>query len=100
MPVPDRTGRHRADRVRRVDGPVVLPVNFVFFQESLVIRAAEGSVIDGHADGPIALEVDHIDEALRPGWSVLVRGQAHRVLHPAELRRPAGRRRGVALGGR
>lgn len=69
------------------DGPVVLPVNFAFFQETLVIRTAEGTVIDGHADGPVALEVDHLDEALRQGWSVLVRGQAHRVLHPAELRR-------------
>jgi hypothetical protein len=32
-------------------------------------------------------EVDHIDEALCQGWSVLVRGPAHRVAHPAELRR-------------
>jgi hypothetical protein len=40
-----------------------------------------------HADGPVALEVDHIDEALRQGWSVLVRGPAHHVTHPAELSR-------------
>jgi len=32
-------------------------------------------------------EVDHIDDALCQGWSVLVRGPAHRVAHPAELRR-------------
>ncbi len=53
----------------------------------IVIRTAEGTVIDGHADGPVALEVDHIDEALRQGWSVLVRGPAHHVTHPAELSR-------------
>ncbi len=69
------------------DGPVVLPVNFAFFDETLVIRTAEGTVIDGHGDGPVAVEVDHIDEALSQGWSVLVRGDAHRVLHAAELRR-------------
>jgi hypothetical protein len=33
----------------------------------------------------VAFEVDHIDEALCQGWSVLVRGPAHRVAHPAEL---------------
>jgi len=66
-------------------GPVVLPVNFAVLADTIVIRTAEGTIIDGHADGQIALEVDHIDEALCQGWSVLVRGQAHRVAHPAEL---------------
>ena len=70
-----------------VSGPVVLPVNFAVLADTIVIRTAEGTVIEGHADGPVALEVDHIDEALGQGWSVLVRGQAHRVAHPAELRR-------------
>ena len=68
-------------------GPVVVPVNFAVLAGTLVIRTAEGTVIDGHADEQVALEVDHIDEALCQGWSVLVRGPAHRVAHPAELRR-------------
>ncbi|HEY6315632.1 MAG TPA: pyridoxamine 5'-phosphate oxidase family protein [Streptosporangiaceae bacterium] len=67
-------------------GPVVLPVNFAMVEGTVVIRTGEGSMIDGHADERVAFEVDHIDEALRQGWSVLVRGQAHRVAHPAELR--------------
>ena len=66
-------------------GPVVLPVNFAVVAGTIVIRTAEGSMIAGHADDPVAFEVDHIDEALSQGWSVLVRGQAHRVAHPAEL---------------
>jgi nitroimidazol reductase NimA-like FMN-containing flavoprotein (pyridoxamine 5'-phosphate oxidase superfamily) len=66
-------------------GPVVLPVNFAVLAETIVIRTAEGTAIDGHGDEFVALEVDHLDEALRQGWSVLVRGQAHRVTHPAEL---------------
>jgi Pyridoxamine 5'-phosphate oxidase/Helix-turn-helix domain len=70
-----------------LDGPVVIPVNFAVLAGTIVIRTAEGTVIDGHADGPVAVEVDHIDEALRQGWSVLVRGPAHRVAHPAELSR-------------
>lgn len=70
-----------------LDGPVIIPVNFAVLADTIVIRTAEGTVIDGHADGQVALEVDHIDEALRQGWSVLVRGPAHRVTHPAELGR-------------
>jgi nitroimidazol reductase NimA-like FMN-containing flavoprotein (pyridoxamine 5'-phosphate oxidase superfamily) len=68
-------------------GPVVLPVNFAVLADTIVIRTAEGTIIDGHADEKVALEVDHIDEALCQGWSVLVRGLAHRVRHPAELHR-------------
>ncbi len=66
-------------------GPLVVPVNFAVLADTIVIRTAEGSIIDGHADEKVALEVDHIDEALCQGWSVLVRGPAHRVTHPAEL---------------
>ncbi|HTQ92889.1 MAG TPA: pyridoxamine 5'-phosphate oxidase family protein [Streptosporangiaceae bacterium] len=70
-----------------LSGPVVVPVNFAVLADTLVVRTAEGTVIDGHADEQVALEVDHIDEALCQGWSVLVRGPAHRVTQPAELRR-------------
>lgn len=70
-----------------LDGPMVIPVNFAVLADTLVIRTAQGTVIDGHADGPVAVEIDHIDEALRQGWSVLVRGPAHHVTHPAELGR-------------
>jgi len=66
-------------------GPAVLPVNFAMVAGTIVIRTGEGTAVDGHADEQVAFEVDHIDEALGQGWSVLVRGRAHRVTHPAEL---------------
>jgi len=66
-------------------GPVILPVNFAVVAGTIVIRTGEGSAVDGHADERVAFEVDHIDEALSQGWSVLIRGAAHRVAHPAEL---------------
>jgi transcriptional regulator with XRE-family HTH domain len=66
-------------------GPVVLPVNFAVVAGTIIIRTSEGNMIEGHADDQVAFEVDHIDEALGQGWSVLVRGLAHRVAHPAEL---------------
>ena len=68
-------------------GPIVLPVNFAVVAGTIIIRTGEGTAIDGHGDGQVAFEVDHIDEALSQGWSVLVRGHAHRVTHPAELDR-------------
>jgi nitroimidazol reductase NimA-like FMN-containing flavoprotein (pyridoxamine 5'-phosphate oxidase superfamily) len=68
-------------------GPLVLPVNFAVVSGTIVVRTAEGSAIDRYGDGPVAFEVDRVDDALCQGWSVLVRGQAHHVLHPAELHR-------------
>jgi transcriptional regulator with XRE-family HTH domain len=66
-------------------GPVVLPVNFAVVAGTVVVRTGEGTMLECHADEQVAFEVDHIDEALSQGWSVLVRGTAHRVAHPAEL---------------
>lgn len=67
-------------------GPVVLPVNFAVVAGTIVIRTGQGTATGGHCDERVAFEVDRIDEPLRQGWSVLVRGQAHRVAHPAELK--------------
>jgi len=66
-------------------GPAVLPVNFAVVAGTIVVRTGEGTAVDGHAAEQVAFEVDHLDEALGQGWSVLVRGRAHRVAHPAEL---------------
>lgn len=64
-----------------------MPVNFALAAATVVVRTDEGTVIDAHGDGLVAFEADHIDEALRQGWSVLVQGEAHHVMHCAELRR-------------
>lgn len=69
-----------------VSGPVVLPVNFTVVTGSVVVRTSEGSLIEAHGDERAAFEVDHVDDVLCQGWSVLVQGQAHRVLQPGELR--------------
>jgi transcriptional regulator with XRE-family HTH domain len=67
-------------------GLMVLPVNYVMADGAIVIRTDGGSVIAVHGDGPVSFEVDHFDLELGQGWSVLVRGDAHRVLQPGELR--------------
>ncbi len=68
-------------------GQVIVPVNFAVLDGTVVIRTSEGTVIDAHGEGPVAFEADHVDDALCQGWSVLVRGEAHHVRHPAELHR-------------
>ena len=66
-------------------GLTVLPVNYVVTDGTIVIRTGSGSMIGAHGDGRVSFEADHFDLDLGQGWSVLVRGDAHRVLQPAEL---------------
>jgi nitroimidazol reductase NimA-like FMN-containing flavoprotein (pyridoxamine 5'-phosphate oxidase superfamily)/transcriptional regulator with XRE-family HTH domain len=67
-------------------GPVVLPVNYAVIRGAIVLRTEHGTLIEAHAYDKVAFEVDHIDDALCQGWSVLVAGQAHIVAQTAELR--------------
>jgi len=66
-------------------GLAVLPVNYAVTEATIVIRTGGGSLIGVHGDGPASFEADHFDLELGQGWSVLVRGDAHRVLQPGEL---------------
>jgi len=67
-------------------GMIILPVNYELTGGTIVIRTGAGSVIGAHGDGPITFQADHFDLDLGQGWSVLVLGQAHRVLQPNEER--------------
>jgi transcriptional regulator with XRE-family HTH domain len=67
-------------------GLMILPVNYLMMAGTIVLRTGTGSLIAGHGDDQVSFETDHLDETLGSGWSVLVRGQAHRVLQPSELR--------------
>jgi transcriptional regulator with XRE-family HTH domain len=58
-------------------GPVALPVNFIFAGGAVIFRTSDDMV--GHLAGDIAFEVDHIDEEMRSGWSVLVRGRGRMI---------------------
>ncbi|MFF2993265.1 helix-turn-helix domain-containing protein [Streptomyces sp. NPDC057950] len=68
-------------------GPYIGPLNYSVVDGAVVCRTAPGST-PAAADGArVAFEVDHIDEELSQGWSVLVRGLAHTVTDPAAVRR-------------
>jgi nitroimidazol reductase NimA-like FMN-containing flavoprotein (pyridoxamine 5'-phosphate oxidase superfamily) len=61
------------------EGVIMLPVNFAVSGKTIVFRTAPDTLLALHADAWLSFEVDHFDEALGAGWSVLVRGHAHQV---------------------
>jgi transcriptional regulator with XRE-family HTH domain len=67
-------------------GPIALPVNFIFAGGTVIFRTSDAmaGAIDGVVDGVVAFEVDHIDEEMSEGWSVLVRGRARMIEDPEE----------------
>jgi uncharacterized protein len=58
------------------NGPVVVPVNFVMDNGTVLLRTAPYTLIAAHAWDRAAFEIDDIDDDMRRGWSVLVMGRA------------------------
>jgi transcriptional regulator with XRE-family HTH domain len=68
-------------------GPVAFPVNYRMLADDIVFRTGERTSAAAAAAAPpqpVSFEVDHLDEVLGEGWSVLVSGQAHVVTSAAE----------------
>jgi nitroimidazol reductase NimA-like FMN-containing flavoprotein (pyridoxamine 5'-phosphate oxidase superfamily) len=63
-------------------GPFAFPVNFVFTGGAVILRTSDA--MTARVSGVVAFEVDHIDEAMSGGWSVLVRGHARLIEEPEE----------------
>jgi nitroimidazol reductase NimA-like FMN-containing flavoprotein (pyridoxamine 5'-phosphate oxidase superfamily) len=67
-------------------GPVAIPVNFKMLDGDVVFRTTPSAgVVSAMARGAVSFEVDHFDDALSEGWSVLLTGEGHAVTDPAEL---------------
>jgi nitroimidazol reductase NimA-like FMN-containing flavoprotein (pyridoxamine 5'-phosphate oxidase superfamily) len=76
-------------------GPVALPVNFRMLEGDVIFRTgASASLIQSASDGRLSFEVDHIDDPLNEGWSVLISGNSHVISDPEE--RELARATGVA----
>jgi hypothetical protein len=63
-------------------GPEAFPVNFIFTNGVVVFRTSDA--MTSAVVGVVAFEVDHIDETMSEGWSVLVRGHARLIEETAE----------------
>jgi transcriptional regulator with XRE-family HTH domain len=69
-------------------GPVAIPVNFRMDGDDVVFRTASGGTVPpGPHERRVSFEVDHLDDALSEGWSVLVSGKAQVITDPAGLAR-------------
>ena len=83
-------GARHLGRLAFVEGkwPVILPVNYVLDDASVIFRTDEGSKLDAAVRGaPVAFEVDGVNEIEQTGWSVLARGHAEQVTEPGLLDR-------------
>jgi hypothetical protein len=56
--------------------PDIFPVNYEVEGHSVLFRTNMGNKLLGSAGGYLAFEVDHVDEAARSGWSVVLHGEA------------------------
>lgn len=73
---------------RAADGMQILPVTFIWFDESIVFRTSPyGLLSELVREADVAFEVDDIDEDGRTGWSVVVHGRARAAAEPEELKR-------------
>jgi transcriptional regulator with XRE-family HTH domain len=67
-------------------GPKALPVNFRMLGGDIVFRTdPKAPYLVGSASESVAFEVDHLDEALTEGWSVLVSGHCRPIVDQAEI---------------
>jgi nitroimidazol reductase NimA-like FMN-containing flavoprotein (pyridoxamine 5'-phosphate oxidase superfamily) len=73
------------------DGPAVVPVNYEVIDDAIAFRTAPDSAPAAAVGTDVAFEVDHVDEAMSQGWSVLVVGPARVVTEPDAVRRLADR---------
>jgi nitroimidazol reductase NimA-like FMN-containing flavoprotein (pyridoxamine 5'-phosphate oxidase superfamily) len=67
------------------DGIMMLPVNFAVTAKTIIFRTAPDTLLALYANAQVSFEVDHLDEARREGWSVLVHGHAHKVTDEREV---------------
>jgi len=67
-------------------GPVAMPVNYRMLGDDIIFRTTvPTSTAAGAGPRRVSFEVDHLDDALSEGWSVLVSGQASPVTAQPEL---------------
>jgi nitroimidazol reductase NimA-like FMN-containing flavoprotein (pyridoxamine 5'-phosphate oxidase superfamily) len=71
-------------------GPVAIPVNYLMDADDVVFRTGEQtSVADAVGQPQVSFDVDHLDDTLSEGWSVLLSGTARILTDPAELEHAA-----------
>ncbi len=73
---------HTVGRVawQTVDGPEILPVNYVWYDDSVVFRTAPNGLLAGLVWATdVAFEIDELNPRHREGWSVVMHGRTQSV---------------------
>jgi transcriptional regulator with XRE-family HTH domain len=71
-----------------IRGPVAVPVNYKMDADDVVFRTDSKNLLtEGARHQQVAFDVDHLDETLAEGWSVLLSGSARVIRDPGELER-------------
>ncbi len=69
-------------------GPVAIPVNFKMDGDDVIFRTSgDSAVAEGIHQQAVSFDVDHLDDALGEGWSVLLTGKASVITGAAETSR-------------
>ena len=80
----------RVGRVSVMDGgrPLILPVNYIWTDGTVVFRTDPGAKLNAAAGNDlVAFEIDDIDPTWHEGWSVVVIGTAEEVMDADEIHR-------------
>ncbi len=67
------------------EGPVILPVNYLVDNGTLIVRTAAYTQLAAHVGETLAFEIDDFDPEMQRGWSVLIVGKATTINDPDEL---------------
>lgn len=66
--------------------PMVLPVNYIADENSIVFVTPKGTKFEHLANGaPAVFEIDDSRPLFHAGWSVVAQGTAHEITDPHEL---------------
>ena len=66
--------------------PTILPVNFWFDGDRILVRTGVGTKLHAAAAGTVvAFEVDDFDPMYHSGWSVVITGPAQEITDPDDL---------------
>lgn len=76
--------------VSTAEGPAVVPVNYEVIDDTIAYRTAPDSLPAAAVGAEVAFEVDHVDDAMSQGWSVLAVGPARVVTEPDLVKRLSG----------
>jgi nitroimidazol reductase NimA-like FMN-containing flavoprotein (pyridoxamine 5'-phosphate oxidase superfamily) len=65
--------------------PAIFPVNYAVFEGDIIFLTGDGTKLQAAVDrAVVAFQVDHFEESLGSGWSVMAVGLAEEITDPDE----------------